>query len=244
MSVNFVPKIIWSNNDLLLPAELYRVTVPTALAGFHVRAPNFVDVPGMSRVARSATARAGAGGQLAIVNGLVTNDLQVRFDNMARQWRCTPLGGPTSRQGPGQFQFQGGDVFLDLSLGIYILNINEPNDDEISVDIFAAIYSHELLHVLDEIDIVRNWLTPMLLADPTIARYLVQAQSYVYGTQSQSIAQVEQEFHTFIQNTIQTAVHNIWAVEANRRQGIRDAPAQYSIVQQQVDTLRARQINR
>lgn len=244
MSVNFVPNIIWSNNELLLPADWYNVQVPTGLAGFHVRAPNYVDVSGMSRVSRSATARAGAGGQLAIVNGLVTNDLQVRFDNMTRQWRCTPLGGPSSRQGPGQFQFQGGDVFLDLSLGIYILNTNEPKEDPISVDIFAAIYGHELLHVLDEIDIVRNWLQPRLLAEPTIQRYLVQAQPYVFGTQSQSIAQVEQDFHTYIRNTIQTAVHNVWAVEANRRQGLRDAPSEYAIVQNRVDTLRARQINR
>ncbi len=246
MSINFVPNIIWSNNDLLLPADLFGVTVPSGLSDFHVRSPNYVDVTRMSQVSRSGTtARVGAGGQLALVNGLVRNDLQVRFDNMTRQWRCTPLGGPSSRQGPGQFQFQGGNVFLDLSLGIYILNINQPNaQDQISVDIFATIYSHELLHVLDEIDIVRSWLQPKLLTEPTIERYLVRTQPYVYGTQSQPIALVEREFHTFIQNTIQTAVHNVWAVEANRRQGLRDAPSEYAIVQNRVDTLRARQINR
>lgn len=246
MSVNFVPNIIWSHNDLLLPADLYGVTVPTGLSGFHVRAPNYVDVTGMSRLSRSGTAaRTGAGGGLALVNGMVTNDLQVRFDNIVRQWRCTPVGGASSRQGPARFEFQGGDVHLDLSLGIYILNINQPEArDQLTVDIFAAIYSHELLHVLDEIDIVRNWLTPRLLAEPTIARYLVQAQPYVFGTQSQTLAQVEQDFRAFIQTTIQTAVHNVWAVEANRRQGIRDAPAEYRIVQERVDTLRSRQINR
>lgn len=246
MSVNFVPNVIWSNNDLLLPADLFNVTVPSGLSDFHVRSPNYVDVTRMSQVSRSGTtARVGAGGGLAIVNGLVRNELQVRFDNMARQWRCAPLGGASSRTGPGQFQFQGGNVYLDLSLGIYILDMNRPNPrDEISVDIFAAIYSHELLHVLDEIDIVRNWLVPQLLSEPTIARYLAQAQPYVYGTQSQPIALVEREFHNFIQNTIQTAVHNVWAVEANRRQGLRDAPAEYAIVQSRVDTLRARQINR
>lgn len=243
MNVNFVPNIIWSANELLLPAELFGVQVPPGLDEFYVRAPNFVDVPGMNRVSGSGTARAGAGGQLAIVNGLVTNNLQVRFVNMAKQWRCTPLGGPSSRQGPGQFQFQGGAIYLDLSLGIYILNPNKPKEDQISVDIFATIYSHELLHVLDETDVVKNWLPLQLVTEPTILRFLVQAQTYVYGTQSQPIAQVEREFHTYIQNSIQTAVHNVWAVEVNRRQALRDSPSEYKIVQERVDTLRARQIN-
>jgi hypothetical protein len=229
-----------------MPAEYFDVQVPAGLADFHVRAPNFVDVAGMSAASRAgSSARVGAGGQLAIVNGLVTNDLQVRFENFARQWRFTPQGGPTSRQGPGQFQFLGGNVLLVQSLGIYILNTNEPNpSDQLSVGIFSAVYSHELLHVLDEIDIVRNWLPPRLNTEPTIARYLVQAQTYAYGTASQTIVQVEREFQTYMQNTLQTAVHNIWAVEANRRQALRDAPAEYRIVQERVDQLRTRQINR
>jgi hypothetical protein len=246
MGVTFLPKIDWPKNDLLIPADWFNVTVPPGLDSFHVRSPNYVDVLGMGNVTRNgSSARMGAGGQLSMVNGLVSNDLEVRFDNIASQWRCTPLGGPTSRQGPGQFQFTGGNVSLVLSLGIYILNLNEPKlDDQLSVDIFAEVYSHELLHVLDEIDIVRNWLIPRLNTEPTIAQYLVRGQPYVYGTQSQSIMQVEQEFRTFIKNTIQTALHNIWAVEANRRQGMRDAPAEYKKVQDRIDVLRGRQINR
>lgn len=246
MSVNFVPNVIWSNNDLLLPADLFGVTVPTGLSSFHVRSPNYVDVTGMSRVLRSGTvAVGGAGGQLGTVNGLVTREIQVRFSDITRQWRCTPLGGPSSGQGPGRFQFQGGDVYLDLSLGIYILNTNQPSSqDQLSVDIFAAVYSHELLHVLDEIDILRNWLPSKLLVEPIIANYLVQAKPYVYGNQSQPIALVEQEFRTFIQNRMTNDAHNAWAAETTRRKDIRDAPSQYKIVQDQVDALRIRQINR
>jgi hypothetical protein len=199
----------------------------------------------MSRLSRSGAARTGAGGMLGTVNGLVTNGIQVRFENIRTQWRCTPAGGAGSRQGPGNFQFQGGNVYLDLSLAVYILNTNEPDPtDEISVDIFSAVYSHELLHVLDEIDIVRNWLPPRLLNEPMISRYLVQGQTFTYGTPTQSIAQTEEQFRVYIQNAVQTEVHNFWATEANRRQGLRDAPAQYAIVQSQIDSLRARQINR
>lgn len=244
MSVNFVKKTKWIN-ELLLPAEFYNVQVPAGLGSFDVRAPKFVDVAGMTRASGSGIAHAGAGGQLGIVNGLVTNEIKVIFDNMAKQWRCTPVGGPTSRTGPGQFQFQGGDVILEISLGVYILNISEPKpEDQISADIFAAVYSHELLHVSDEIDILNNWLPPKVPVEPIIARYLVQAQPYVYGTQAQPIDLVEREFHKYIQENIQTAVHNIWAVEANRRQALRDAPSEYKIVQDKVDTLRAKQINR
>lgn len=246
MPVTFVPKIEWPTNDLLIPADWFNVTVPAGLDSFHVRSPNYVDVLAMGRVKRNGTAVAtGAGGQLGLVNGLVSNDLDVRFDNIQSQWRCTPLGGPTSRQGPGQFVFTGGNVSLVLSLGIYILDLNKPNpDDQLTIDIFAEVYSHELLHVLDEIDIVRNWLIPRLNTEPTIAQYLVRAEPYVYGNQSQNLMQVEQEFRTYIKNTIQTAIHNIWAVEANRRQGIRDAPAEYKKVQDRIDVLRGRQINR
>jgi hypothetical protein len=58
------------------------------------------------------------------------------------------------------------------------------------------------------------------------------------------IAQLESEFQTFIANTIQVAVFNLWAAESNRREHLRDAPAQYQIVWDKVGNLRARQINR
>jgi len=77
-----------------------------------------------------------------------------------------------------------------------------------------------------------------------VNRYLMQGQAYTYGTPRMSMAQVERDFQTFITNTIQVAVHNLWATESNRRGALRDAPAQYRIVQDKVDDLRARKINR
>ncbi len=145
--------------------------------------------------------------------------------------------------GPYQFQFTGGEVFLDLVLGIYILTTGQPDpQDDLSVKIFAVLYEHELLHVLDATDIVHNWLPPQLNREPTVVRYLLQAQPYTYGTPRQSAAQLN--FQQFIGNTIQTAIFNVWATESNRRQQQRDAPAQYRIVQDKVNTLRAAQINR
>lgn len=136
-------------------------------------------------------------------------------------------------------------MILDFPLEIYLLKTAEidPNDD-LSVQIFACLYEHELLHVLDALDIANNWLPLRLNAEPTVARYLMQGQPYVYGTASMLIAPLEQEFRTFITNTIQVAIFNLWATESNRRESLRDAPAQYKIVQDKVDALRGKQINR
>jgi hypothetical protein len=244
MGFNFVPNIKWSSNPNPLPAELSAgVQVPQGVANSDVRAPNFVDVAGMSRLLQSQMARGAAGEQMKKVDGLVTKEFQARFDNTAKQWRCTPLAGPTSRQGPGKFQFQGGNVFLNHSLGIYLLNTHQPiPKDQISLDIFSVVYSHELLHVLDETDILKNWLNQKLRAEPTISRYLVQAQPFVYGNQSQPIDQVEREFHAQIQNTIETPAFNVWATESNRRKDLRDSPSEYKIVQDRVNELRSKYV--
>ena len=55
---------------------------------------------------------------------------------------------------------------------------------------------------------------------------------------------MEHEFREHIRRWIESQVFAVWAPQTNRRGGIRDAPTEYAIVQQKVDTLRARQINR
>ncbi len=227
-----------------MSAELLaKVQVPKGVADSDVREPNFVDVAGMNRLLQSEMARGGAREQMRKVDGLVTKEFQVRFDNPAKQWKCTPLAGPTSRQGPGKFQFLGGNIFLNHTLGIYLLNTHQPDlKDKISVEIFSVVYSHELLHVLDETDILKNWLNQKLRADQTMSRYLVQAQPYVYGTQTQPIVQVEKDFHAHIQNTIETAAFNVWATESNRRRDLRDSPEEYKIVQDSVNELRSKYV--
>jgi hypothetical protein len=248
MSVVFKTNIQWPIrvNELLLPPEYYGVTVPSGLDSFYARVPEFVDVPGIEAALRGSAVRGSTGGGLGIVNGLVTRELEVRFDNPAAQWQLVYQGQRPTR-GPATFQFRGGTVNINLKLGIYVLNINEPKpSDPISVQIFATVYEHELLHVLDDIDIVNNWLPPRLNPEQTtISRYLVQAQPFTYGTQGQTIDQIEREFRNYIQERVQSTIRNdIWAPETNRRGSARDAPGEYRIVQERIDTLRARQINR
>lgn len=98
MGFNFVPNIKWANNPDNLPKELLdKVQVPKGVIESDVRKPKFVDVSEMSRLVQSDFVRSGTGGQMKKVDGLVTKEFQVRFDNPAKQWKCTPLAGQTSR---------------------------------------------------------------------------------------------------------------------------------------------------
>lgn len=245
MTVTFQHTINWPNNHLIIPASFFGIQVPAGLSSLHVRDPNIVNATRMNQVAQSGSLRS-SGGSLGQVNGLVSPELRVRFTNPLTQWRRLPTAGSQSAtHGPCRFQFSGGVVFLDLTLSIFILDVNRPiPQDPISTEIFATVYNHELLHVLDTINIVTNWLQPRVRADRTVSGHLVNAEPFVFGTVRQRINQVEQGFRRHIQATLQTAINNLFAQEANRRTGLRDSPAQYRIVQQGIDALRIRQVNR
>jgi hypothetical protein len=244
MAVTFRRRISWPKNDLLLPPELFDVNVPPGLGPVEVRVPKYVDVGQMMQLAPGSNSS--SSGTLSSTEGLVKPNLTVSFPNPSAQWRRGPAPGASDpNRGPCQFQFTGGEVLLDFTLELYLLDTaNFDPKDDLSVQIFTCLYEHELLHVLDAMDIANNWLPLRLNTESTVARYLVQGQPYIYGTPSMVLAQLEKEFQTFITNTIQVAIFNLWATESNRRGHLRDAPAQYQIVQDKVDALRARQINR
>lgn len=242
MAVTFKPRISWPRNELLLPAEVFGISVPKGVDAFDVRDPKIVDVAEMMRLAPNSGGS--SSGQLAIVNGLVTANLTIKFPDPKKQWRKSPLSSRgTPAHGPWQFEFTGGDVFLDLEMGIYLAKAvdYDPNDD-LSVQIFALIYEHELLHVLDEIDIVTRWLPAHVLAEPVVARHLVEGKPYVYGKASSTA--MEQDFAEFIAKIIIADITYFWVTEKNRRARLRDDPAEYRIVQDKVDRLRTQQINR
>jgi len=244
MTVNFKPRITWPKNELLIPAELFGISVPSGLSSFDVRYPNIVGAVEMERLAKGSNTTSSGG--LATVEGCVTSDPKVAFANPAKQWKKTPLMAPAAGQkehGPWQFQFLGGDVFLDLELGIYLEKAVDynPNDD-LSVQIFATAYDHELLHVLDAIDIVTKWLPAHLLKESNIDKYFVRAEPYVYGTQSST--DTETDFAEFIGKVIITDIKNFWITESNRRGRLRDDPKEYAIVSDKINDLRAKQINR
>ena len=215
--------------DLLLPASLFRITVPPGLSSFDVRTPHYISPTDM--INRLRQPRSTHSGSLGVVHGLTVAALSVQFSNLTQQWR--QVGGSGGRR---QWQFQGGDVLLNLDLEVFVLEGDrpQPNDPE-SVQIFAIIMSHELLHVADEIDIVTNWLPSRLYADRFVQRHLSNAQPIDDGMYQR----------WFVGSEFQNWVHNsLWAPEHNRRGNRRDAPAEYRQLNNAIDQLRITQINR
>jgi hypothetical protein len=235
MTVNFQPQITWPTNPHLQPLQSYDFKTPSGLSPTHVREPIIVDAARMMSLKREQ------GSGLATTHGLVVPDLKVRFANPTTQWKPVGRsGGPSAPAGPCQFQFAGGDVSLQLTLAIYLLNTVAPRaDDEISRKIFSRVYEHELLHVWDNVDIVSQWITPKLRNDQLIARHLIRAEPYQYGRPTDNPTLVRQEFLRYIGDRVEEAIFNIYAGEANRREQKRDAPTEYKTLADKVQELQS-----
>jgi len=233
----FKPKVQWPDNPLLLRASDFGIKVPIGLSDVHIREPNFVDVTEMS--AKSKERGVGKGNALSMVNGLVTRKLGVTLADPEQQWK--ELSG--SKTGPGKFQFQGGEIFLELQLAIYVIQHVKPDPkDQFSKQIFAEVYGHELLHVLDEVTLVGS-LPDELKGDAEISKLLTQP--FNYGTKSQTMVVAAAEFRDYLRKRIAgLVVADHWAAKTNERAGRRDSPDEYKKVQDRVETLRAKQINR
>jgi hypothetical protein len=224
----FKPRISFGN-DLLLPAALYGIRLPAGLSATSVPAPNFVDPTTMISLLRSPGRGHGRG--LGVTHGLTTAEFAVSFSNLAQQWRQvrTSSALPT-------WQFQGGDVFFDVTITVYVLEGDRPQpNDDLSRRLFAVIMEHELLHVLDDIDIVSRWIAAEAYKDNKVLKYLSNAeavdnamfQSWFRGT----------GFSNWLKD-------GLWTPEHNRRGSIRDAAHQYAALQRQIDDIRIQMTNR
>jgi len=151
--------------------------------------------------------------------------LRSRFPNLAQQWREVR----TSAAVPS-WQFQGGDVFFDATITVYVLDGDRPQpNDDLGRQLFAIIMEHELLHVLDEIDIVSRWMAPEAYRDDKVLRYLSNAQ-LVDNAMFQSWFRGS-GFSNWLRD-------GLWVPEHNRRGSIRDAAHQYGVLQRQIDAIR------
>jgi len=224
----FKPRISFGN-DQLLPAVQYGIRVPGGLASTSVHAPNFIDSTTMVSLLRSSGRSHGRG--LGVTHGLTTTEFAVTFSNPSQQWRQVR----TSSAVP-PWQFQGGDVFFDATITVYVLDGDRPPpNDSLSRRLFAIIMDHELLHVLDEIDIVSSWMAPQARNDEKVVKYLSNAEPVDNAM-----------FHSWFQgsgfsNWLQDG---LWTPEHNRRGGVRDAAHQYAALQRQIDDIRIQMTNR
>lgn len=225
---NLKPRITYGN-DTVLPASRYAIQVPHGLSPSDVREPTFVDPATMVSMLHASQSRHGTG--LGVTHGLTTADFKVSFPDFAHQWRQIRNG----RSAPF-WQFYGGDVYLDLTITVYVLEGDRPRPkDDLSARLFAIIVEHELLHVADEIDIVSTWMPANLGRDDMVLKYLTNAQPVD-----------DAMFHSWFQGDglSKWLRDGFWAPEHSRRGGLRDAPAQYAQLQRQIDDLRIKMINR
>ena len=224
---DFKPRITLGN-DQVLPAGMYGVRVPAGLAPTNVPAPQFIDPTTMVSLLQSGSG--GHSGGLGITHGLTVAAFSVTFPNFAQQWRQVRTGASVPF-----WQFTGGDVFFDTRISVYVLEGDRPQpNDDLSRQIFAIIMEHELLHVLDEVDIVSRWLAPEAYRDDKVLKYLSNAEPVDNGM-----------FETWFRGDgFSNWIKGIWAPEHNRRGGLRDAAHQYAALQQQIDALRIQITNR
>jgi hypothetical protein len=224
---DFKPRISFGT-DVLLPAT-YGVRVPPGLSAASVPAPTFIDPTTMVSLLQSADSSHGRG--LGVVHGLTKTEFAVTFPNPTHQWRQIRTGGAFP-----SWQFQGGDVFFDITIKVYVLEGDRPQpDDDLSRQLFAIIMEHELLHVLDETDIVSRWMAPQAIQDDKVLRYLSNAQPVDNAM-----------FHSWFQGNgfSNWLKDGLWAPEHNRRKDIRDAAHQYAALQTQIDDIRIQMTNR
>src|SRR5262245_683364 len=227
MRYQFKPRISFRNNQLL-SAPMYGVRLPAGLPSTSAPAPNFVDPTTMVSLLRSASGGHGRG--LGVTHGLTTTEFAVTFSNAAQQWRQVTTGTAVPR-----WQFQGGDVFFDTTITVYVLEGDRPQtNDDLSRRLFAIIMEHELLHVLDEIDIVSRWMAPEADRDEKVVKYLANAEPVDNSM-----------FNSWFRGTgFSEWLKGLWAPEHNRRGGVRDAAHQYAALQRQIDDIRIRITNR
>jgi hypothetical protein len=221
----FKPRITFA--DGTQPAETYGVSIPPGLAPSNVPAPNFIPPTNMTSKLHDVS---GHGDRLKIVHGLTVPEFAVTFPNMAQQWRRIGTGAFPS------WQFQGGDVFLDVTLTVYILEGDRPQPNgEASRKIYAILMSHELLHVLDEIDIVSRWMPPKVYGDDKVLKYLTNAQPVD-----------DSMFRTWFQGSGFTnwLRDGYWSAERERRKQLRDTAQEYTTQGDRIATLRAEIANR
>lgn len=220
----FTPRITFGNG--VTPAATYGLKVPPGLPSTSVPAPDFVDPAKMVSLRSQAVGGHGTG--LGVVHGLTVTEFAVTFPK-ATQWRQVGTKFPS-------WQFQGGDVFFEAKIRVYVLEGDRPQaDDDLTRQLFAIIMEHELLHVLDEIDIVTRWMPPEAYKDDKVLKYLSNAAPVDDGMYKSWFK--GDGFSNWLKD-------GLWVPEHNRRGTIRDASSQYAALQRQIDDIRIQLTNR
>jgi hypothetical protein len=216
------PNITFANSERLA-ATKYNIKIPSGLAGQKLSAPEFVTYEKLKSLVKSKDTPK----TLGLTYGLVTAEFDISFPAKTTQWKAV--------DGGKYRQFQGGTVNLDLKFGVYLWDYLKPKkQDEIGDKIFAIVMEHELLHVLDAVDVVSRWLPQKAYSDIQIKRLLSKGRPLP-----------EKDYKHWIEkgNLTDWIENGYVNPEYNRRTAKRDSPAQYKAYSAKINALTAERIN-
>lgn len=211
-------------NKVVMPSQRYGLKPPRGLEADDLRMPNFVKPQEMMALLSNEPNHNPS--RLAITHGLVKTEFAFVFADIDQQWRR--LAAPNNRI---YRQFQGGDVFVQATIAVHILEADRPVDkNKLSEKLFAVIWEHELLHVLDDIEIIRKWLPDKVREDEWVKKYMTEARELD-----------ESAFDHYIRKDKLTPWlrDGLWTAERNSRAAIRDAPARYAELNEAISTIRS-----
>jgi len=213
--LKFEARISYKNQNQL-PASLLRLMKLSP--GVTAYEPIFVDAPGMQALHTSKNTSA-VGQSLGTVAGLTVTVFSLSFSDFDKQWTKKEAGGVA------QWQFNGGKVYLDIEISVYVLQgYDQPPKA------YAAIVEHEYLHVYDDMVLVNKTLPEELLKDDTYTKpYLVQAKP-VNNTTFQSL---------FKEDRYKKWVEAIWIEQRNARESFRDSEEEYKRFRDRIDEARS-----
>jgi hypothetical protein len=187
-------------NQLLFPRELYPpIDIPPEVVVYDGIAKTRADMVNMATERRNRYQYLpnSSDRMLVLPVGYTLSDLAVRFEDIDRQWDCRNQ----------RWYFCGGRIKLELTLGIYITReaINKPG-------CWAMILEHEMRHVMDELDIVHNFLPQTLASSPRTRGFLQGAildddfDRVIRGSGAGEGSEFEQNIQRFV-----------WVIESSNR---------------------------
>lgn len=209
-------------NELLTPHTLYGIQLPQGLDIM----PFPIFLPAAELFQRCPNRSMGT--NVGVVGGCVKSEFSVEFEDINRQWRIER--GRRNRR-----TFIQGPIFLNLRLTLYLREDYDPRvNPPYGRQYFQVVMEHEALHVLDETDIINNWLPRNITGNVRYVReHLINRQPVDEGMFR----------HWYIGNGLTREIQQLWARERNARHHRRDNPQAYASYRRRISAINIRSTN-
>lgn len=190
--LKFSPSVGYENDVLVSVSQHPGLIVPT---GITAHEPTPVTFAQMSKLAPNKFP-APAGLTVAIQPSV----------KLQGQWKQITTG-------PVQWQFQGGEIQLAVTIGVYAIDKYLEQGGKL----YTLILSHELMHVQDDVEVVTQYLPQELPKDNYVKKYLLD----------QATVDDAMYHNWFMADRFEKYVRDTWILERNSRGEKRDSGPLY-----------------